>query len=81
MKPDYIQLPPIPSDMPAELIEIVWGVARMEEPERKKFLDFMQEEMKADVDNGEKEKLLRMMEQSGGKQAYMLKSLIRSCRS
>lgn len=41
MKPDYIQLPPIPSDMPAELIEIVWGFARMEELERKKFLDFM----------------------------------------
>ena len=65
MEPNYIQLPPMPSDMPSELIEIVWGFARMEEPERKKFLDIMQEEMKAGVDNGEKERLLRMMEQPG----------------
>lgn len=55
----------MPSDMPPELIETVWGFARMEEPERKKFLDIMQEEMKAGVDNGEKERLLRMMEQPG----------------
>lgn len=65
MELNYIQLPPMPSDMPPELIEIVWGFARMEEPERKKFLDIMQEEMKAGVDNGEKERLLRMMEQPG----------------
>ncbi len=66
MEPNYIQLPPMPSDMPSELIEIVWGFARMEEPERKKFLDIMQEEMKAGVDNGEKERLLKMVEQPGG---------------
>lgn len=66
MEPNYIQLPPIPSDMPPELIEVVWGFARMEEPERKKFLAFMQEEMKAGTDKSEKEKLLRMMERSGG---------------
>lgn len=65
MELNYIQLPPMPSDMPPELIETVWGFARMEEPERKKFLDIMQEEMKAGVDNGEKERLLRMMEQPG----------------
>ena len=61
MEPNYIQLPPMPSDMPSELIEIVWGFARMEEPERKKFLDIMQEEMKAGVDNGEKERLLKII--------------------
>ena len=66
MEPNYIQLPPMPSDMPSELIEIVWGFARMEEPERKKFLDVMQEEIKAGVDNGEKERLLKMVEQPGG---------------
>ena len=66
MEPNYIQLPPMPSDMPPELIEVVWGFARMEEPERKKFLAFMQEEMKAGTDKSEKEKLLRMMERSGG---------------
>lgn len=66
MEPNYIQLPPLPSDMPTDLIEIIWGFARMEEPERKKFLDFMRENMKPGVDNGKREELLRMMEKSGG---------------
>ena len=42
------------------------GICLEEEPERKKFLAFMQEEMKAGTDKSEKEKLLRMMERSGG---------------
>ena len=66
MEPNYIQLPPLPSDMPTDLIEIIWGFARMEEPERKKFLDFMRENMKPGVDNGKREELIRMMEESGG---------------
>lgn len=66
MKPNYIQLPPMPSDLPTELIEIVWGFARMEKPERKKFLDVIREEMKSGADNEEKEKLLKMMEEAGG---------------
>lgn len=66
MEPNYIQLPPMPSDMPTELIEIVWGFARMEEPERKKFLDFLRKEVKSDADKSEKEKLLKIMEESGG---------------
>ena len=77
MELNYIQLPPMPSDMPPELIEIVWGFARMEEPERKKFLDIMQEEMKAGVDNGEKERLLRMMEQPGSPYVEEFHSLMR----
>ena len=66
MEPNYIQLPPLPSDMSLDLIEIIWGFARMEEPERKKFLDFMRENMKPGVDNGKREELLRMMEKSRG---------------
>lgn len=66
MEPNYIQLPPLPSDMPTDLIEIIWGFARMEEPERKKFLDFMRENMKPGADNGKREELIRMMEESGG---------------
>ena len=66
MEPNYIQLPPLPFDMPTDLIEIIWGFARMEEPERKKFLDFMRENMKPGVDNGKREELLRMMEKSRG---------------
>lgn len=67
MEPKYIQLPPIPSDMPTEFVEIVWGFARMEEPEREKFLDFVREKVGPDAIGNDKEKLLRMMEESGGK--------------
>ena len=66
MKPNYIQLPRMPSDLPTELIEIVWGFARMEKLERKKFLDIIREEMKSGADNEEKEKLLKLMEEAGG---------------
>lgn len=69
MESNYIQLPPMPSDMPTELIEVVWGFARMEKPERKKFLDFIREEMKFGADYEEKEKLLSMMEESGGEES------------
>ncbi len=37
MEPNYIQLPPLPSDMPIELIEIVWAYARMEKSEKENF--------------------------------------------
>lgn len=66
MEPNYIQLPPLPSDMPTDFIVIIWGFARMEEPERKKFLDLMRENMKPDANNGKREELLRMIEKSGG---------------
>lgn len=64
MEPNYIQLPPLPSDMPTELLEIVWAYARMEKSEKEKFLDFLRENAKSDVGDDEKEKLLKMMEES-----------------
>lgn len=66
MEPNYIQLPPLPSDMPIDFIEVMWRFARMGEPERKDFLDLMRENMKHGANNGKREELLRMMEKSGG---------------
>lgn len=66
MNPDYIQLPPMPFNMPPELIGIIWEFARMEEPERKKVLDIIQENIKSGADNGEIEKSLRMILESEG---------------
>lgn len=64
MKSNYIQLPPMPSDMPTELIKIVWGYAKMEKQKREKFLDFMQKNAKADVGDDDEEKLIKIMEES-----------------
>lgn len=64
MEPNYIQLPPLPSDMPTELIEIVWAYAKMDKSEKENFLEFLQENAKSDIGDDEKEKLLQMMEES-----------------
>lgn len=64
MEPNYIQLPPMPSDMPIELLEIVWGFARMEGTEKEKFLEFMRNVLKINSEDGRSERLIRMIEES-----------------
>lgn len=73
MRSDYIQLPPMPSDMPPELIKFVWEFARMEEPDQKKILDFIQKNIKPDGGDSGEEKLLKMMEDSGGEASPYVK--------
>lgn len=46
METDYIQLPPMPSDTPPELVAIVWIYAKMDEPEKEQILDFIRENVK-----------------------------------
>ena len=64
METDYIQLPPMPSDTPTELVAIVWIYAKMEEPEKVQILDFIRENVKPGTNEGEKEKLMELMEKS-----------------
>lgn len=64
METDYIQLPPMPSDMPTELVAVVWIYARMEKLEREQILNFMWEELKSGTSDGEKEKLMELMANS-----------------
>ena len=73
MEPNYIQLPPLPSDMPIELIEIVWAYARMEESEKENFLEFLRKNAKSDIGDVEKEKLLEMMGESKSKPSPYVK--------
>ena len=54
----------MPSDMPTELIKIIWGYAKMEEQERENFLDFMQKNAKVGVKDDDGEELIKMMEES-----------------
>ena len=64
MEKDYIQLPPMPSDTPTELVAIVWIYVKMEEPEKVQILDFIRENVKPGTTEGEKEKLMELMEKS-----------------
>lgn len=64
MDPNYIQLPPMPSDMPIELLEIIWGFARMEGTEKEKFLEFIRNVLKMNSEDGRSKRLIRMMEES-----------------
>ena len=64
METDYIQLPPMPSDTPPELVAIVWIYAKMDEPEKEQILDFIRENVKLGTNKGEKEKLMELMEKS-----------------
>lgn len=73
MEPNYIQLPPLPSDMPIELIESVWAYARMEESEKENFLEFLRKNAKSDIGDVEKEKLLEMMGESKSKPSPYVK--------
>jgi len=64
MEADYIQLPPMPSDTPTELVAVIWIYARMENPEKEQFLEFVRENIKSGASDGEKEKLMELMEKS-----------------
>lgn len=64
MGTDYIQLPPMPSNMPTELVAIVWVYARMEKPEKERLLNFIRENIKPGTSDGEKEKLMELMKRS-----------------
>ena len=44
MKTKYIQLPPLPEDLPTELIEVIWLYAKMPKDRRKMFMEFMNDE-------------------------------------
>lgn len=48
MKRDCIQLPPLPSDMPSVVIEMIWLFVRMSEEAQKIIQKFLREILKED---------------------------------
>ncbi len=46
MKPEYIQLPPLPSDLPAEVIEMIWLYTRLSVEEQEMIRKFIRENLK-----------------------------------
>ena len=41
MKPKYIQLPPLPLDMPAEVFEMIWLYVQLSSEEQERIRDFI----------------------------------------
>lgn len=62
MESEYIQLPPLPLDMPTECIEMIWLYTRLSRQEQETIRDFIKEILKKDnrnLDETEFSKVLR----------------------
>ena len=46
MKPEYIQLPPLPTDLPAEVIEMIWLYTRLSGEEQEMIRELIRENLK-----------------------------------
>lgn len=64
MKQKYIQLPPLPLDMPTEIIEMIWLYARLSKEEQKMIRDFIQENLKDEHKNLHETDLAKAMPNS-----------------
>ena len=51
MKPKYIQLPPLPLDMPAEVLEMIWLYAQLSSEEQERIRDFIRRNFENDHKN------------------------------
>lgn len=61
MKTKYVQLPPLPEDLPTELIGIIWLYAKMPKDKRKMFLEFMNENVYGIPENLGKTELSKLL--------------------
>ena len=64
METDFIQLPPMPFDMPTEFVAIVWIYARMEKTEKEQYLDFIQNNIKSNTNESKGKNLIELMGKS-----------------
>lgn len=63
IEPRYVQLPALPMDMPAELIEMLWIYIRLPEQEQKMIRDFIREDLKDSDRNLDETKLAKVMQE------------------
>lgn len=62
MKPKFVQLPPLPFDLPVESIEAIWSYIRMAEEDRVMIQEFMKENVNGNVKNIGKTAFVKMMQ-------------------
>lgn len=63
MESKYIQLPPLPLDMPAICIEMIWRYARLSGQEQEMIRDFIEENLKEDNGNLDETELSKMLQE------------------
>lgn len=67
MEPKYIQLPPLPLDLPAEVIEMIWLYTRLSGEEQEMIRDFIRENLKKGNKNLDETDLSKVLEDSDEK--------------
>lgn len=67
MEPKYIQLPPLPLDLPAEVIEMIWLYTRLSGEEQEMIRDFIRENLKKENKNLDGTDLAKVLEDSDEK--------------
>ncbi len=63
MEPKYIQLPPLPSDMPVEALETIWLYTQLSRQEQRAVRDFLRENLKEDNKDLDETELAKMMQE------------------
>ena len=67
MEPKYIQLPPLPLDLPTEVIEMIWLYTRLSGEEQKMIQGFIRENLKKENKNVDETDLSKVLQDSDGK--------------
>ena len=67
MEPKYIQLPPLPLDLPTEVIEMIWLYTRLSGEEQKMIQGFIRENLKKENKNVDETDLSKVLEDSDEK--------------
>lgn len=67
MEPKYIQLPPLPLDLPAEVIEMIWLYTRLSGEEQEMIRDFIRKNLKKENRNLDGTGLSKVLEDSDEK--------------
>ena len=67
MEPKYIQLPPLPLDLPTEVIEMIWLYTRLSGEEQEMIRDFIRENLKKGNRNLDETDLSKVLEDSDEK--------------
>ena len=76
MKPEYIQLPPLPSDLPAEVIEMIWLYTRLSVEEQEMIQEFIRENLKKGNRNLEETDFAKVLRDSEAEENPDVKEFI-----
>ena len=76
MKPKYLQLPPLPSDLPAEVIEMIWLYTRLSVEEQEMIREFIRENLKKGNRNLEETDFAKVLRDSEAEENPDVKEFI-----